>query len=189
MGFTENGRKIFGAVVNGELTFGKIGTLKLTDGKVIDCKEINTSFTAYRNNVRVGAKFLKNGTINCDCTKPYDKLASSSATECYYLGLCYGTSSEKETKDDYTLVTTNLIGTSHSWNIGKSGFILNFSNTCYNGTQETITVKEIGLVLFPQVYTATNDFPNTPILLYRKVLDSPVTILPDETYTFTLILK
>ena len=186
MGFTKNGRKFFGGAVNGNMTFGNVGTIKLTNGEIVDCATNTSSFTAYRSGETIGDIFFKNGTSICDCTYEYGTSGGSS-TRAYYVGLCYGTSDVQESFDDYTLETTNLTGLNYSWIIGRDGFLLSFSNTCYNGTNEPITVKEIGLVVFPWVYDDSS--PKKASLLYRKVLDSPVTILPDETYTFTLIIK
>ena len=186
MGFTKNGRKFFGGAINPNVTFKHVGTIKLTNGGIVDCTTNTSSYTAYRSGEKIGDLFLKDGTSICDCTYEYGTSGSTS-NRAYYVGLCYGTSDVKETIEDYTLETTNLTGLNHAWSIAKDGFLLSFSNTCYNGTIEPITVKEIGLVVFPWVYEGSS--PKKASLLYRKVLETPVTFLPDETYTFTLILK
>lgn len=65
-----------------------------------------------------------------------------------------------------------------------ANYILSFSASYMNVSDLPITVSEIGLVS-SEGRSGVAD----KLLLAREVLNSPVTVQPGETYTFTMVLK
>ena len=103
-------------------------------------------------------------------------------TGCY---ICCGTGNTPESITDYKLdsfVELELVNGSVGFSVSK---ILSINTTFKNNTNSSITIKEIGLYSRP----ATSTSVHSKILIYRKVLDTPVTIAPDEIYTFTITLN
>ena len=103
----------------------------------------------------------------------------------YYLYLALGSSTTTPTFDDYSMeesdVTSQLtyINGVVARSIDKT--ILSLTQVFKNETANPITINEIGLG-YCYAYSATN---KRAILLARKVLDTPVTMQPGETYNFT----
>ena len=172
---TKNGRKIFGSLfsnsdgASSNTTFSSLSLINQT-GEPMSALLSSTSVVAKS----VGY----NRTTNCDI----NSLVKTS-TSVVNLGVALGLNDDPETPSDYTLETTGLTGQSITLTKGQESFFLQATLSAYNGTDEAITVKEIGLYL-----QATSSAPEN-CLLYRKVLEAPVTVQPDETYVFSLIIK
>ena len=185
MGMTKNGRIIFGNLFQkqtGTKTFKNFNFRNTNNNNASGTMIVSRPIT-----LALGAmdKLL---TPNCDTpTQATTTSASSYVTSQWIFAL--GRNNTPETENDYRLENTNLTTKAFSIVEGSENGILTFSTTVYNRTEESETVKEIGIALTMGVCSETTGKDVDNILLFRKVLESPVTILPDETYTFTLIIK
>lgn len=189
MGITRNGRKVIGALFtnsSGRSNQTMIGDLKLTNQKGEMCSGVlnRTGYTYACISYLVGYY----STSCCDINKVLEEYSTSTSSFIYRLGICLGTNDTKETVDDYTMQSTGLKGKTSNIVRGGNGGILQITTSAYNNTNESITVKEIGIGLWG-VASASNYSDGENCLLFRKILDSPVTIKPDETYSFSIILK
>ena len=100
---------------------------------------------------------------------------------CTFMG--YGSGDTEPTADDYNLesVISTLTASGATQGITATG--KQYTQVITNETANTITVKEIGL--YALFYSAS--IPGLrPALLYREVLDTPVTLQPGQTDTFTV---
>ena len=173
---TKNGRKIFGSLfsnsdgASSSTLFSSLSLINQTGEPVREA--LSSSFVVAKS---VGY----NRTTNCDI----NSLVKTSASTVVNLGVALGLNDDPEAPSDYTLETTGLTGKSINLSKGQDGYFLQATLGAYNGTDEAITVKEIGLYL-----QAVSSAPEN-CLLYRKVLEAPVTVQPDETYVFSLIIK
>ena len=91
-----------------------------------------------------------------------------------------------ETPDDYQLADSNYANRKLTVvGIGKNtpalGDIFSVFANFSNDGAENVIVKEIGIVGNPTDSSTTANL----CLLYRKVLDSPITIAPGEIYNFS----
>ena len=186
MGLTKNGRKIFGSLFTNQskssssVYFGSLGLVNQLGEIASKALSLENSSTRIYDNV---GYYI---TSACDINQ---LLTSYSNNYIYRLGICVGSGNNAETPDDYTLTSCGLTGKSIALTKGTDSTMIQGSVTAYNGTAEDIIVREIGLGLWGQNNESTNNPNAENCLLYRKVLDSPVTIHSDETYAFTLILK
>lgn len=107
-------------------------------------------------------------------------------------GLLLGTGGGEITENDYCMFElysdyTALSGTS-TFMIGSnyydSGDILTVVKTIKNTSNSPVTITEMGLV------SRAEDYGNSPyVLLTHDLLETPVTLEPDDMYTFTLRIK
>lgn len=115
-------------------------------------------------------------------TAPFDPSFGYNLA-CTFLG--YGSGDTEPTADDYNLesVISTLTGSGATQVITATG--KQYTQVVTNETADTITVKEIGL--YALFWSA--EIPGLrPALLYREVLDAPVTLQPGQTNTFTVEL-
>ena len=164
MGITRNGRKFFGSLISNSY--------------------VNSERYKNQNNEVAVGRF--GSTYN-----PYHFLGNSDVTVCGMdesvsssaaCALCLGIDDKMETLDDYFVGGTGLTSQKQSSIYHTENYMMLINNIVYNNTENDIIVKEVGLAAF-------SSDSSQSILLYRKVLSTPVTIKPDESYTFTLILK
>lgn len=183
--YTNNYKKIMGAAMNGNT--GAISSNVITNIYGSSNPVIATDGEAYDYNVFV---YLKNflglycNSCNEDCTESISSYSAGnrSATGCF---MCCGTGNTPESITDYKLdsfVELELVNGSVGFSVSK---ILSINTTFKNNTNSSITIKEIGLYSRPSASTSAH----SKVLIYRKVLDTPVTIAPDEVYTFTITLN
>jgi len=127
---------------------------------------------------------------NCstlDITK-FDAPTATSATGLDYLTICLGKNDTPESSSDYTLesCSSTLVGSNYTMDdFSTLGFYVGSIIATNTGTENEV-VKEVGLVLKK---TSSTEAAQNNYLLARKVLPEPVTIVPGESYTFTLILQ
>ncbi len=104
----------------------------------------------------------------------------------------FGTGTTPPTADDYKL-ETDITGSFANINVAKSynlvgdnydvEALITFNGK--NNTANDIILSEIGLC-FTRNWINGNDYSNYPVMVYREVLDTPVTVAPNQTVTFTL---
>lgn len=182
---TKNGRKILGSLFanyasgcesyNTNVYYKDLEIVTSSGELLIDGAPGNYSVSQYS----IGYFTTK----KCDINELYD-ISTSSSYIYYRLGVCVGTGNSPETIDDYTLESCGLTGKSCSIIRAQDSCVLQCSTVVYNGTDEAVTVREIGLGVWIDYASDQANF-----LIYRKVLDAPIVIEPDQSYTFTLALR
>lgn len=123
-------------------------------------------------------------------------LSSSVASNLFQmtqnLRIVVGAGNTAPTTDDYILedeITTGLTVVATGNSKGRQYFayddyyIAYASATFRNDSDADIVVREVGIYTKPQSYSEDNT-----ILVAREVLSSPVTIHPQESYSFTLTI-
>lgn len=95
-----------------------------------------------------------------------------------------GSGNSEVTADDYKLesaLNLSVIGAScyHNKNVTT------VTRTFLNNTEDEVTVKEMGLYLFRNGYNGNNTFNRKLVMIGRKVLEAPIVLQPNETYTFS----
>ena len=185
---TRNGREVIGALFtstaessgsNPSINFSNLSLIN-TDGKEA------TGALSYDNHVYLHIGGRTTSFLNCN-RKSVSYVSLQSYAN-YYIGICLGSSNAPETVDDFTMESLELIGSNIAITIASKDAIIKMSVIASNRTSEDITVKEIGIFLH-SVGAAADCSDNENCLLYRKVLPSPITIKPDEIYTFTVALR
>lgn len=186
MGLTKNGRKIFGALFSTShsnysgTTFSGMGLVN-HEGETGSSAQLNSVSKTVVNSVGYDV------ITYCNLNTVVDGNRDTPLT---YLGICLGSGNSPETSDDYNLTGTALSGRSVSFLRGGPAGMLSGTLVAYNGTSADITVREIGLGLWYSRYISSGyGYYGDNYLLYRKVLQSPVVVKPDETYSFTLVIR
>ena len=114
--------------------------------------------------------------------------SGNSGAQYYHTGLILfiGTGTTTPTEDDYKLESAVALASpfgscTHTDN--TTSVVRAFTND----TEEDVTITEIGLYAFmsSQSSSSYSGYWRYPVLVGRKILDAPVTIEPNETYTFT----
>lgn len=106
--------------------------------------------------------------------------AYTGTSGCSGLLLFVGDGSADVTPEDYKLekaLSLAVLSASCTHTNGVTSVIRTFQNT----TEEAVTVREVGLYVFK----TTGGQQKYMVMVGRKLLDNPVTIEPNETYTFT----
>ena len=94
-----------------------------------------------------------------------------------------GTGNTPPTKTDIHLESIiNLSPTSTSLVVGTNNILKKVIHKFTNTTDEAIVVKEIGLGYGGKVNAS---WPNNYFMCARKLLDTPITMQPGETYQFS----
>ena len=114
---------------------------------------------------------------------PAQILTLSSNYCCLEIG--YGDT--PESASDYNLADPDYLNTKLTCvAFGRStintGDILHIYSHFKNNGGSNVTVREVGVFMNPSTSTSTGG--NNVVLSFRKVLESPVTIAPGETYAF-----
>ena len=127
--------------------------------------------------------YIANGlTSSAQVLVPY--IPSSGTTSYWYM--CFGSGDTEPTADDYTL--DELISTL-TWSSSSTGQTVKgkqYTTVVTNSTDNNIIIKEFAL--FETVYTGDIQEGvgmRGAMMLYREVLDTPVTLEPNQTATFT----
>lgn len=150
-----------------------------------------TGNTALNDGFQDGSLNLKN--MSGDAYTALDSIWSVSSGAVYYwFPTCYlnygkecfifGTDDTAVTYDDYTLSLASLTNVQYSWDgINYDAESKTYSNTARfifkNNTSSDITVKEIGI--------RTYGYQPQSVLLYREVLETPITIPAGNSVTYT----
>jgi len=100
-----------------------------------------------------------------------------------------GTGDTAETASDYTMTDMNkdtgALTVLSMQSLSRSvGDIINLNLVVKNNGNSNVTIREVGIAGNPTSSNATWPAVNYTFLLFRKVLDNPVIIAPDETYNF-----
>lgn len=110
---------------------------------------------------------------------------TSSATR-----VVIGTSDEPSTLETYKLINSvgsNMVIINGSVSYGNNNILYQAISTYRNKSTDPIIIKEVGILTnycTSAVYQTYVDF-----LIARAVLDNPITIQPNELYTFTYTLQ
>lgn len=122
----------------------------------------------------------------------------STSTACHYCGSSSGTfyvmiggGDTPPTKDDYDMADTSIVASDKMRSMYQTASYTTNSGATVttqwkNFSSSPITIKELGLAY--KRSSATYD-KSVNILWARKVLETPVTVQPGETYAFSYNLK
>lgn len=99
--------------------------------------------------------------------------------------LSYGSGTTEPTADDYTLESPISTLTGSSATCGKTASGKQYTQVVTNETNEDVTITELGLFVLVNATYNYATVMNSSIMLYREVLDAPVTLEPGQTATFT----
>ena len=110
------------------------------------------------------------------------------------LRILVGTGTNAVTENDYTLtmIDTNVLNplsntAKNGGNVNNYTRLSTVSTTFNNISSSSVTVTELGIAYQPG--TTSGSVTNwTRILFTRELLDTPVTIAPGESYTFTAVI-
>ena len=193
MGFTRNGRKLLGALFNNQSGSSAMsssvsyGDLNLIDSNGQNIANSNGIFnnTSLYPSLLLGYDTTNQTDINKN-TQTYDRNYIRTR-----IGICLGRGTEKESINDYTLTSLEVQPTCKSIQIlrADNSFIIQVISTVTNETENNITINEVGIGVWGIPSKSMNSNNEQQILLFRKVLEKPVTILPEESYTFAISLK
>lgn len=104
-------------------------------------------------------------------------------------GVCigFGAGSKQVSLEDYNLETiiNNLSYQSSSVETTEEGYTV--ITSAKNNTSTDIIVSEVGI--FCRCQNNLTDTPSHPFMLTRNVLETPITIKPNETKTFTITIN
>ena len=104
-----------------------------------------------------------------------------------YPFFCVGSGTAQPTVDDYCLESqinslTQLCISKSNGSSYDSNYIITAQATFKNNTEQNITVNEVGFFL------SGNGEWIYSVLIAREVLDAPVVIRPQQTYTFSITI-
>ena len=178
---TKNGRIILGAIMNGcSLSDSRVSMSSLINQNGKNATDVKNYSDRHLTHV------MKNYNMNLlsssgKFTYIYSTSNTSPSNEQMGTGICLSNDNTPESLDDYYLedcgLTCDMISTNY---YVTNSCIKTYSTLAVNTTSEPITVRTVGLY----TESGANNF-----LIYKEVLDKPVTILPDESYTFTVSIK
>lgn len=104
-----------------------------------------------------------------------DEQSTYNWNSCAYT-IFVGSGLTTPTIDDYKLDNALTLDTLNQA-VLRSNNIMSIIRTFINTTDEAVTINEVGL------YVVKSN--NLPVLIGRKVLEAPVVLNPNETFTFT----
>ena len=106
-------------------------------------------------------------------------------------GVCigFGAGSKQVSLEDYNLETiiNNLSYQSSSVETTEEGYTV--ITSAKNNTSTDIIVSEVGIFCRGQGRFNGKEFYSVPFMLTRNVLETPITIKPNETKTFTITIN
>ena len=106
-------------------------------------------------------------------------------------GVCmgFGAGSKQVSLEDYNLETiiNNLSYQSSSVETTEEGYTV--ITSAKNNTSTDIIVSEVGIFCRAQSRDSGIDYASHPFMLTRNVLETPITIKPNETKTFTVTIN
>ena len=106
-------------------------------------------------------------------------------------GVCigFGAGSKQVSLEDYNLETiiNNLSYQSSSVETTEEGYTV--ITSAKNNTSTDIIVSEVGIFCRAQSRIDGIDYASVPFMLARNVLETPITIKPNETKTFTVTIN
>lgn len=161
-----------------------------------DSSGIRFSFTDWQGNVitrqsdastmrtsyeMLAQSFNQMGTI----TVP---TSSGSFDNLGFTFLAFGSGTSEPTDDDYMVTSLISTLTVSSATCGKTVNGKQYTAVVTNGTTDSIDISEFALFTRVNVAASSLEALQTSIMLYREVLDTPVTLEPGQTATFTVEL-
>lgn len=153
---------------------------------------ITKNFRAWMQLVTSGGSTQNDGMKTIDGTIRSAYFGGGSSNALYFTQrkLFVGTNDTPATRDDYTIQSADLtLVSSSTIPTSSSSTFQNYENNTHgsyttsiytNNTNEPITIKEVGLVCVVGS-SSSND-----LCLFAREVITPVTIQPNETYSFTM---
>ena len=153
-------------------------------------KNMILGYLASSSNSYALVRYWDNSTTEGTQTKVVPISNTSTNPSGSYQAFVYGCGTTKESEYDYMLENRLTSLTINSFSMTKN-YVTDISvenvNFAYravvsNNTDENITISEIGIV------RGVPDTPSSCVLLYRKTFE-PITLAPNDTYTFAIDLR
>ena len=119
--------------------------------------------------------------------KSRQAILTSDNTETEGVFIAYGNGTTIATSNDYNLEgeITDLTLLGNSVSITDNGYVV--TSSIKNTSNEDIIVKELGIF---ETSSSFNQYANRlTFMLTRNVLETPITIKPNETKTFTITIN
>lgn len=154
--------------------------------KILNYMFKNTTLLVKDNMVGLDGKIIKGGNaIPLDYLNKSKQAILTSDETTGGVFIAYGNGTTIATSNDYNLESeiSNLTLLGNSLSITDNGYIT--TSSIKNTSNEDIIVKELGVF---ETSKAENGFMST-FMLTRNVLETPVTIKPNETKTFTITIN
>lgn len=156
--------------------------------KILNYMFKNKTLLVKDNMVGLDGKIIKGGNANSIPLDYLNKskqaiLTSDETTEGVFIA--YGNGTTIATSNDYNLESeiSNLTLLGNFLSITDNGYIT--TSSIKNTSNEDIIVKELGVF---ETSTSESRLRST-FMLTRNVLETPVTIKPNETKTFTITIN
>ena len=158
---------------------------------------LNENYRKYIGGLMSGVSGLTNLTPyskNCNAydtpftTATWTSIVNMSDYDTKGVMVVVGSGDTKPTPQDIQLenIINNLTCVTASTVQGTIDYVKIVSATYKNNTANTITVKEIGLIVQSSAYSGSCYYR---VLLGRIVLDAPVVMTPGDTYTFNYCIE
>lgn len=176
-------------------------TLKITDGTSrTDGQQTEDKSTYLMCGLAIGyGRYYSNSNSTNTMISSSGQIATTGAGISTQTTLVVGSGTTPVTDDDYKLdvpiTTLRAVSATTSCKTDKTGDTLSpttftVSTTYRNGTDSPVVVKEIGIMI-PVGYktsgsSSTNKNALSSCLIYREVLETPVTIEPNQLRTFSV---
>lgn len=128
--------------------------------------------------------YIANGLTTAAVNTTTPTVPSSGTVGYWYM--CFGSGDTEPTEDDYTLDELISTLTWSSSTAGQTARGKQYTTVITNSTNVDIVVKEFAL--FETVYMGDLQegvVMKGAMMLYREVLDTPITLEPGQTATFT----
>lgn len=152
-----------------------------------------TAFHAGTGNTSMKPSYYYNG-LRTFYTPPYNGVTSQSAltdiTANLLTNLIVGSGTTSVTPNDYCVeneITTGLTSLSVNVQTNFNNGTINYLKTMQNSGESALTITEIGFSV-PWVLSSSYSGQYAQLLVYREVLDTPISVDPGVTFTMQITL-
>ena len=207
MGYNNNFARIIAGLFSttyAEATYTTVGvgggyTLKVTDGSVRTDGQVTSGKTGNHCGLALGyGRYSLSSNVTTTMIPSRGQVVTTAAGISYQTTLVVGSGTTPVTDDDYKLdapiTTLTAVSATTSCKSAGTGDALSpttftVTTTYRNDTEAPVTVNEIGIMI-PVGYkisgTGSNNNALSSCLIYREVLETPVTIEPNQLRTFSI---
>lgn len=207
MGYNNNFARIIAGLFSttyGDATATEVGggggyTLKVTDGSVRTDGQVEINKTVQGCGLALGyGRFYSSSNATTTMIPSRGKVLTTAQGITFQTTLVVGSGTTPVTDDDYKLdvpiTTLTAVSAATSCKTGDTGRTLSpttftITTTYRNDTEAPVTVNEIGIMIpVGYKYSGSGASANalSSCLIYREVLETPVTIEPNQLRTFSI---
>ena len=208
MGYNNNFARIiaglFSTMYDSNATTAGVGvgggySLKVTDGSVRTDGQAEANKAPYTCGLALGYGRIDTASNSTGTMMPSSGIAQTTARGITaQTTLVVGSGTTPVTDDDYKLdtpiTTLTAVSATTSCKTSPTGNVLSptsftVTTTYRNATDAPVTVNEIGIMIpvgYKSSGSGTNQNALSSCLIYREVLETPVTIEPNQLRTFSI---